>query len=361
VAPSFGRVAPPRHVVRVARGIGVAVAVSIVFAAPAQASAPTSTTPQVAAAGGIGIRLVASSTSAGNEPEGRIYVVDHVAPGAVIHRQVQVSNSTGSTVHIVLYAAAASMANDSFIGAVGHTSNAVSTWTSIHPSSSDVPVRGMMTANVTISVPSTAAAGEHYGVIWAETRSTPVNDGIIEVSRVGVRIYLAVGAGGLTPANFSIGSLSAMRSSVGQTTIHTVVRNTGGWPLDVSGTLRLTDGPGGLSASPLPVRLVRTLSAGDSQSIGVALNNNRIPAGRWHIRMSLQGGGLERSAAASLMLPGPTSHFGWLFLAIGLVVLFGIAALLVDRRIRRPRPSDRSTRCPLCALPHHNVDGRGFR
>jgi hypothetical protein len=177
-------------------------------------------------------------------------------------------------------------------------------------------------------------------VIWAETRSTPVSGGIIQVSRVGVRIYLGVGAGGLASANFSIGSLSARRSSIGQAAIHTVVHNTGGWPLDVSGTLRLTDGPGGLSASPLAVRLGSTLSVGESEPIEVALNN-RIPVGRWHIRMSLQGGGLERSAATTLTLPGTTSHRGWLSLAIGLVVFAGIALLLVDRRNRRPRPGYR--------------------
>jgi hypothetical protein len=193
-----------------------------------------------------------------------------------------------------------------------------------------------MTANVTITVPTTAAAGEQYGVIWAETRSTP-SGGIIQVSRVGVRIYLAVGAGGLAPANFSIGSLSVIRSSIGQTTVHTDVYNTGGWPLNVSGSLRLTDGPGGLSASPLSIRLVRTLSAGKSEAVEVALNN-RIPAGRWHLHMSLQGGGLERGATATLTLPGASSDGERLLLAIGLVVLVGVAAFLVDRRNRRRRP-----------------------
>jgi hypothetical protein len=181
-------------------------------------------------------------------------------------------------------------------------------------------------------------------VIWAETRSTPTSGGIIQVNRVGVRIYLAVGTGGLPAANFSIGPLSATRSNLGQTTVRTVVHNTGGWPLGISGSLRVTNGPGGLSVSPLPVRLERTLTAGGSESLGVALND-RIPAGRWHIRIALQGGGLERSADTTLMLPGATPHSGWLLPAIGLLaVLIGIAALLVELRRRRRRPEhSRST------------------
>ena len=41
------------------------------------------------------------------------------------------------------------------------------------PSASDVPAGGRATAIVTIAVPSDAAPGERYGVVWAEARSAP--------------------------------------------------------------------------------------------------------------------------------------------------------------------------------------------
>ena len=85
----------------------------------------------------------------------------------------------------------------SFLGAAGHTANDLSTWTSVSPGASDVPAGGRATATVTIAVPSDAAPGEQYGVVWAEARSAPVaGGGITQVSRVGIRLYVSVGPGG---------------------------------------------------------------------------------------------------------------------------------------------------------------------
>jgi hypothetical protein len=53
--------------------------------------------------------------------------VDHLYPGTVIHRQIEVSNTTASTQHIVMYAAAATIGNGLFVGAAGHTPNGLST------------------------------------------------------------------------------------------------------------------------------------------------------------------------------------------------------------------------------------------
>jgi len=66
-----------------------------VNAAPAPASAPTA-----AGAGSIGIRLVDAPVTARDDPRARVYIVDHLNPGAVIHRRVEVSNTTASTAHV---------------------------------------------------------------------------------------------------------------------------------------------------------------------------------------------------------------------------------------------------------------------
>jgi hypothetical protein len=309
---------------------------------PGWASTVPSALPPAASPGGIGIRLVAPPANAPSSPQGRIYIVADVAPGAVIHRSLQVSNATPSTASITLYAAAASVKNGVFLGAVGHSGDPLSTWTSVDPSSSDVPSGGLLSAAVVISVPSTAPPGLEYGVIWAETRTGPLG-GIVHISRVGIRIYLSVGPGGLKPENFSVGSLRASRSAVGQTTVRTSVQNTGGWPLDLGGTLRLTHGPGGLSAIPLAVSLPSALAVGKSELVSVPLNRS-LPIGSWHVELSFQSGALSRSAEATVIIIGTTPHAGWLLPAILIAVgLLGLSALVVSERHRRRRSRHHAT------------------
>jgi hypothetical protein len=93
--------------------------------------------------GTIGVRLLEEPAAASDDPRARLYLVDNLAPGAVIHRQIEVSNTTTSPQHAVLYSAAASIANGAFIGAAGHTTNDISTWTSVTPAAVDVPAGGM--------------------------------------------------------------------------------------------------------------------------------------------------------------------------------------------------------------------------
>ena len=241
---------------RVNRWVLVALALVVAVAAPASASTAPTRTPGASADGSIGVRLVDVPVSAANDPRAQLYIVDHLAPGTVIHRRIEVSNTTPSTAHIVLYAAAASIAKGSFLGADGHTPNDLSTWTSVSPSAPDVPAGGKVTATVTVTVPRDAAPGEQYGVVWAEARSAPVaGGGVTQVTRVGIRLYLSVGPGGPPAANFTIGALTAKRATDGRPTVQASVHNTGGRALDMNGTLRLLGGPGGLSAGPFPANL----------------------------------------------------------------------------------------------------------
>ncbi len=62
---------------------------------------------------------------------------------------------------------------------------------------SEVPSGGHAIVTVRIAVPRDAPPGEQYGFVWAETRSAaPAGGGITRVSRVGIRLYLAIGPGG---------------------------------------------------------------------------------------------------------------------------------------------------------------------
>jgi hypothetical protein len=338
--------APPQRG-RLARCALAVLAFSAVIALPAgEATA-------AAAPGSIGLRLVDVPASAGGDPRAQLYIVDHLAPGTVIDRRIEVSNTTDSIAHVVLYAAAATIDHGSFLGAAGHTPNDLSTWTSVSPGASDVPAGGRVTATVTITVPSDAPPGEQYGVVWAEARSGPAGGGgVIEVNRVGIRLYLSVGPGGAPAADFAIDSLTAERSRDGHPVVLATVHNTGGRALDMSGTLELLAGPGGLSAGPFPADLGITLGIGDTEPVTIVLDD-RVPAGPWDARISLHSGLLERSAAATITFPDAgvstpvdtrSTRPGWLYPVIAALVLLFLRAIgaliaMLRRRRRRPAPT----------------------
>ncbi|MDP9302292.1 MAG: peptidase [Actinomycetota bacterium] len=330
-----------RRITRLTYGVLAALALTAAVAAPASA-ATAAPRPTLRTAGGIGLRLVDAPLDALADPRARVYIVDHLAPGAVIHRRIEVSNTTSSTQHIVLYAAAATVASGSFLGAAGHTPNDVSMWTSVRPGASDVPAGGRVIATVTVIVPSDAAPGEQYGVVWAESRSAPAAaGGVVEVNRVGIRIYLSVGLGGPPAANFTIDSLTAERSTAGQPIVLASVHNTGGRALDMSGALQLLDGPGGLRAGPFAATLGITLGIGDTEFVMFTLDT-QLPAGPWDAQISLRSGLLERTARAAITFPDsgaapPVSATSirprWLYPALaGFVVLLllGTGGMLVE-------------------------------
>jgi hypothetical protein len=302
-----------------------------VLAAPAEASE-----------GSLGVQLLDVPTTARLDPRARLYIVDHVAPGTVIRRRIQVSNSTTSATDVALYPAAATIAKGTFVGADGHTRNELSTWTSVRPGAAGIRAGGRRTAAVTIRVPRDAAPGERYGVVWAETRSAPATgDGITQVNRVGIRLYLSVGPGGPPAANFKIDSVTAKRSPDGRPMVLATVHNTGGRALDMNGTLRLRNGPGGLNAGPYPADLGVSLAIGDTETVRIVLDK-RLPAGPWHARINLRSGLLSRDARATITFPAAEASSSWPRLVIigllGLVgLLLAITALLVARRRRNAR------------------------
>ena len=191
--PADGAVAVSRH--RLLRPVLACFALIVLICLPAIVSS-AAPRPSVRGAdpGSIGLRLVDVPTSASGDPRAQVYIVDHLAPGTVIERRIEISNTTDSAARIALYPAAATIERGAFLGAEGHTPNDLSTWTSILPGAIDIPAGDRMTATVSITVPSDAAPGEQYGVVWAEARAAPASgDGVTQVSRVGIRLYISVG------------------------------------------------------------------------------------------------------------------------------------------------------------------------
>ncbi len=120
-------------------------------------------------------------------------------------------------------------------------------------------------ATVTIAVPARASAGEQYGVVWAEVSAPPPpGGGIGATNRVGVRMYLSVGAGGEPASDFEVSALQGQRAADGSPVVVATVRNTGARALDLGGELRLANGPGGLSAGPISASVGSTLGLGQT-------------------------------------------------------------------------------------------------
>jgi hypothetical protein len=197
---------------------------------------------------------------------------------------------------------------------------------------------------VTIAVPGDASEGERYGVIWAETEST--GDGQVQqVSRVGIRVYLSVGPGGEPASDFRIESLQARRLDDGSVRVVASVENTGGRALDLEGSLRLKEGPGGLSAGPFDTAESTTLEPGGVGEVVVDLAAD-LPAGPWRAVMTLRSGQLERSAQATLTFPDqgeaavvdaePVEEgWPWWWYAAGVAVLLLLLLLWLWWRLRR--------------------------
>ncbi|MDQ1434805.1 MAG: hypothetical protein QOF59_1621 [Actinomycetota bacterium] len=359
-----------RHVVPLLRNLAVGLALLIVAAAPAGAAPriKAAANGQPAASASIGLRLVDVPLAEHDDPRAQVYIVDHVRPGTVIHRRIEVSDNSSSRVHVALYSAAATIGRDAFLGGAGHSRNELSSWTSVRPGASDVAANGRRTATVTVAVPRDAAPGERYCVVWAEARSTPVGGvGITQVSRVGIRVYLSVGSGGAPASNFVIESATAERAPDGRPVVRAVVHNTGGRALDLSGTLQLSNGPGGLRAGPFAARLGVTLGIGHTEPVTIALDP-RLPAGPWDARITLRSGLLERTVTATItfsdartsvrVIPQSNRPSVPVVAVAGIVVtLAAVAGLVVIPRSRRRRRARVTVLAPTGSIARRLATG----
>ncbi|HEY4413570.1 MAG TPA: hypothetical protein VGN06_11280 [Gaiellaceae bacterium] len=161
-------------------------AVLAAFALPAAATA--------AGQGGIEARLIATPQAASTNPLGRLFILARLAPGATLTRTVEISNKTAASTALAVYPAAASNIAGQFAFAPGHTQNELSRWTVVSNPTLSLSPSGHATETVTIVVPPGATDGERAAVVWTEIRAAG-STGVQLVNRVGVRVYLIIGAG----------------------------------------------------------------------------------------------------------------------------------------------------------------------
>lgn len=299
---------------------------------------------------GLGIRLLEAPTDRREDPRAQVYIIDHVAPGSSFSRRFEVVNDDDEPADVALYAVASEVQEGSFTPLPGRAANELTTWMTVEPASLALEPGGRAEAVVTIDVPPDASPGERYAAVMAETTASTPSSPIAVNSRVGIRTYLAVGPGGEPASDFVIDSFTAARDEQGRPLVRATVRNTGGRALDMSGSLSLSEGPGGLSAGPFPAELGTTLGIGQSSPVTVVLDE-ALPAGPWKARIDLRSGLLERAAEATITFPDaageaaepvaavPLSQNPAVVIpvAVGLLVLaaLGLLWLLLLRRRRR--------------------------
>lgn len=273
---------------------------------PVPGALAASTPPNVGqCAPGLGIGLLEVPKATLKDPRARNYVIDSVKPGASFTRRFQVCNGTRSALTVTLYPDAARIANGSFILAPGRGTNELTSWISVTPPTLVVPSGKAVAATMRFAVPIDATAGERYGAVVADAPAVG-QGGVAVRGRVGIRVYLNVGPGGAPKSDFTIDSLQAVRDRNGTPGVLAKVHNTGARALDMRGTLRLSDGPGGLSAGPFDARLGTTLKPGDTAPVLVPLDK-AIRGGPWKAVIEMQSGTLRRKAEGSVTFPDKPS------------------------------------------------------
>ncbi|RAO23463.1 hypothetical protein MED15_01304 [Micromonospora noduli] len=300
--------------------------------------------------------MLEAPTERRTDPRALRYIVDHLSPGTTVKRQLLIVNRTDQTRRVDVYPAAATVKDAAFRFGEGRAENELTSWVTLDERSVELGPWGETRVRATITVPPTASRGERYGVVWASTASTPRSGGeIMQVHRVGVRMYLDIGPGGEPASDFSIGEVRPARSPEGEPSMTVQVTNTGGRALDLTGAVLLSDGPAGSRAGPFPVGQGVTLAPGASGHV-IARLPTTLPNGPWKAEVNLESGLVKRSITAQVTFPDAGQvgkrgsvvsriFSGWTVAAavVGLLLAVGLA-MLARRSRRSGRPPTRRPR-----------------
>ena len=321
-------------------------------ATAAFATSAVTAAPAISSPGRFGVRLYDVPVIDAHNPRGLLYIIDVLHPGSVIHRRILVRNQESHPSRFAVYPDTARIAHGLFVGDPGETRSQLTSWISVqHPALTLAP--GASTLDmITIRVPGGAVRGEHYGVIWVQQAAlvrTGTGSFVREVDRVGVRIYLFVGHGGVPPTRFVVTSLTGHRTAHGQPVLLASVTDTGQRAVDLSGQARLSGGPGGISAGPFGEEQVVTLAPGQSGTLTFDPSRH-LPPGSWRAAVSLVSGINTVTSHGAVVFPGTAPESIWarfpgLIWVLGIVVgllIIAVAWRIQSGRLKATRPDHRS-------------------
>ena len=87
---------------------------------------------------GLGVKLLQGPADSVDDPRAHEYIVDHLAPGTTISRQIGFSNGDAEPADLTFYAAAAEIHDGAFVPGAGHAANELTSWTTFSPTSATV-------------------------------------------------------------------------------------------------------------------------------------------------------------------------------------------------------------------------------
>jgi hypothetical protein len=325
--------------VRLPRRLAAALILAAVSVpSPAAASAPVPDEPPPA----LGLRPL----DVDPVPDGGravLAVTDHVEPGAVLDRRIEVHNGTEAP-HTVRLSTADTRVDDGWLVVEGRGTGELATWIEVDPPELTIAPGARATARLHITVPAAVSSGERYATIVAEP-----SVGDPTVRRAELRVYLSVGGAEEPPTDFLIDELTAGRDDDGTAVVGLGVDNTGGRAVDLVGELELTDGPGGARVGPFPIEALTTLAPERFATVTVVLGPG-LADGPWRAVATLRSGAVERQAEATIVFPepgaweavaaSPTIDRGlWVPAAAGLLLL-SLCVVVLAWSQRRPSAAD---------------------
>lgn len=252
---------------------------------------------------GLGIRLLEAPSARANDARARSYIVDFVSPGTTFTRAFEVSNGTKRSITVDLYDGAARVQGGAFVPDERGVENRLTSWMTVTPDKARLGVGARTRASVRVAVPDNAPPGEYYGVVWAELPGVaPPGGGAAVANRVGIRVYLGVGAGGEPPTDFTLDSFTPTLSPDGHPGVNIRTCNGGRRAVDLTGELTLAEGPGGVSAGPFKSEGSPSLAPEQCGEVAIRLDP-KLPRGPWKASVVLRSGEEERVATATITFP----------------------------------------------------------
>ncbi|WP_285683879.1 hypothetical protein [Actinoplanes sp. NBRC 103695] len=231
--------------------------------------------------------------------------MDHLAPGATVHRKLRVANSSRERRRVEVYPGAATLDKERFVFGTDREANELTSWISLDKGKFDLEPGAKQVVEATVSVPPAASKGERYAVIWASVGSAaPQSGGVRMVTRAGVRIYLDIGPGGEPHSDFTINELTPARTKAGDPSLVVTVTNTGGRALDMTGSADLSEGPASQRAGPFQVTSTATLGPDVTGTVIVQFPQ-ALPNGPWKVDLTLKSGLVSHSVTATITFPDP--------------------------------------------------------
>lgn len=254
---------------------------------------------------GIGIGLI--------DAPRQDYIVETLEPGDVITRKVRVYNNTGALRTVSVFPTPAFMDDVVFTDDGAGTTNALTSWMTIDRPTLQLRDGEDAQVAVTITVPSDAPSGPVYASLSAG----------VEGASAGVRMYVTVGGDNGPSADFTVTDLVPQRRSDGIATVLATVTNTGGRAIELTGTLRLTDGPDGRFTDTLSAQPTTLAPHATGTVLFVVPGSASLSAGPWTARTRLRNGYFTHDLNSQVTFPDALSGGGGSTSSLGSLGSFG--------------------------------------